>query len=105
MGWLHHLWYGYFVPSLWGNGPEAIFQTVLYGAIALIFVPPLRHFVERHVKSIHEKLDHQHQERIDQADHHHKEALALARKHHAEHMVALSKPAPGQARNEKGRFT
>lgn len=66
--WLHHLWFTYFVPSLWGNGPEAIVQTVAYGAAAVVLIPPVRKFVARHVrdikehvtgetKALHEKLD------------------------------------------------
>lgn len=98
----HHVWYGYFVPSLWGNGPEAIFQTVLYGLIALAVVPPFRHWFERHIKSIHEKLDHQHEEHLTLMAHHHKEAMALARKHHAEHLVALG--STKNMRDAKGRF-
>ena len=55
---MSNLWFGYAWPSIKGNGPEAIFQTVLYGAIAIIFVPPIRRwFVEEH-KKIHAKLDH-----------------------------------------------
>lgn len=67
--WLHGVWFGYFLPSLLGNGPEALVQTIVYGAIALIFIPPVRRWMARHVDSIkahitaehdavHEKLDH-----------------------------------------------
>ena len=69
VNWLHELWFGYFWPSLQGNGPEALVQTVVYGAIALVFIPPVRRFVARHVEAIkahvtaehahlHAKLDH-----------------------------------------------
>lgn len=84
-----------------GNGPEALQQVVLGAVLLAVFVPPIRHWFERHIKSLHDKLDHQHQERIDQAAHHHKEALALARKNHAEHMVALESKSN---RDSKGRF-
>lgn len=71
MNWLHSLYFGYLLPSLYGNGPEAIAQTVLYGAIALIFVPPIREWFERHYHSIkehataeadklHARIDHTH---------------------------------------------
>lgn len=72
MNWLHHLWFGYFVPSLWGNGPEAIVQTVLYGAAALFLIPPVRRWFMAHVvehlkqhittetQALHVKLDEAH---------------------------------------------
>jgi hypothetical protein len=52
------LYYGYLWPSLKGNGPEAIAQTVLYGAIAVLVVPAARAFITRHVGDLHDKLDH-----------------------------------------------
>lgn len=45
MHWLYTLWYGYAWPSLKGNGPEAVIQTVAYGAIALALVPVVRRFI------------------------------------------------------------
>ena len=58
MNWLYTLWFGYFWPSLKGNGPEALVQTVVYGLIAYAFVPVFRKFINSHMKSIHRKLDH-----------------------------------------------
>ena len=58
--WGHHLWFAYFVPSLWGNGPEAIVQTVVYGVAAAILIPPVRHWFEGHIKALHEKMDTSH---------------------------------------------
>lgn len=98
---LHHLWFGYFVPSLWGNGPEALFQTVLYGLIALVFVPPIRHWAERHVKAIHDKLDHHHEMMLQQAESHHEEHMALVQKHHEAVLAAVK---PGPKRDARGRF-
>jgi len=81
----HHLWFGYFVPSLWGNGPEALVQTVVYGTLALVLVPPVRKWVERHVKAhfdqlharldkekteLHAKLDSAHQKLSHIIEHH-----------------------------------
>ena len=69
MHWLYVLWYGYAWPSLKGNGPEALVQTVVYGAIAYAIVPPFRKWVNGHFKrvqethdSIHAKLDAHHAE-------------------------------------------
>ena len=80
---ISYVWFQYFWSSLKGNGPEALAQTVLYAAIALIFVPPVRRYVNNHVKSIHERLER-----------HHKEAMDLARQHHREHLAALKPKEP-----------
>jgi hypothetical protein len=64
--------------------------------IMSLFWPRARHaieaFAKRHVKSIHDKMDDQHQEHLDLISHHHKEALALARKNHAEMLAAKVLP-------------
>ena len=39
------LWFNYFWPSLKGNGPEALVQTVVYGGIAVLLVPVVRRFM------------------------------------------------------------
>ena len=44
------LWYGYNWPSLKGNGPEAIDQTIVYAAIGLMLYPPLRKWSRRELK-------------------------------------------------------
>ena len=56
--WLHTQWFGYFWPSDKGNGPEAIQQTLVYGLIAAILIPPVRHFFKRHFEKLHSKMDH-----------------------------------------------
>ncbi len=109
MHWLYHLWFGYFVPSLWGNGPEAVVQTFLYSAAAVLLIPPVRKWFTGHMKKLHQKLDNatklarqHHQELLDQQQAHHDEALALARAHHAEHMATLKKQtAPRKPRGLK----
>jgi len=73
MNWLHELWFSYFWPSLQGNGPEALVQTIVYGAIAVAIWPPAREaikrFTQRHANELkahvvaeqshlHAKLDH-----------------------------------------------
>lgn len=50
MTWLHTLWFNYFWPSLQGNGPEALMQTVVYGAAGFLLGVSSRR--------LHAKLDH-----------------------------------------------
>ena len=102
MHWLSSLWFNYFWPSLKGNGPEAAVQTVLYATLAVVLIPPVRHFFKRHFESVHAKLDAHHKERTEQAERHHKAAMALARQHHFEHISALKPAANG--RDAHGRF-
>lgn len=68
--WGHHLWFAYFVPSLWGNGPEALVQTVVYATAAVILIPPFRKWVVGHFTKLHEKLDLAH-EKMDHIIEHH----------------------------------
>jgi hypothetical protein len=71
--WASNLWFGYTWPSLKGNGPEALVQTIVYAGVAVILIPPVRKaiekFAKRHVNAIkahvsaehdalHEKIDH-----------------------------------------------
>lgn len=58
MHWLWVLYFDYVWPSIKGNGPEAVVQTLVYGALAVIFIPPVRHWAERETKKLHAKLDH-----------------------------------------------
>ena len=59
---LYVLWFGYFKPSLYGNGPEALIQTVVYAAVAVAVYPPLRKWAtqeERAMRAeLHSKVDH-----------------------------------------------
>ena len=62
---LNHIWFAYFWPSLMGNGPEALVQTVVYGLAAYLLIPPFRRWINAHFKAQHEanaalhaKLDH-----------------------------------------------
>lgn len=79
MHWLWTLWYGYTYPSLRGNGPEAIVQTLVYAAIAFVLVPPVRKYINAHVKSLHDKLDAHHAEHLDLLKKQHKSHLAAIR--------------------------
>ena len=57
---LHRIWFDYFWSSDKGNGPEAIQQTILYGAIAAVLIPAVRHFVKKEFNSVHEKIEEVH---------------------------------------------
>ena len=72
MGTVGYVWFRYFVPSLWGNGPEAIVQTVGYAVIGALLMPPVRRWLSRvkdeikdHVSgenaALHAKLDMAHE--------------------------------------------
>ena len=93
MNWMTNLWFNYFWPSLKGNGPEALVQTVAYAVggflLSYVFIPQVRKFVNGHVKSFHDKLDAQHLARMNQAERHHAEAMKKADDHHDAHMKAL----------------
>ena len=72
LNWCHYMWFGYFWPSLKGNGPEAIAQTVVYGVIGYAVYPPFRNWVNRRFSSLHEKHDDLHA-KIDHIITHHPE--------------------------------
>lgn len=55
---MSNLWFSYFWPSLKGNGPEALVQTVLYAGIAALVWPPARRWFKREYQEVHAKLDH-----------------------------------------------
>ena len=59
---LYILWYGYAWPSLKGNGPEALIQTIAYAAIAVAVYPPLRKWATKEERAmraeLHRKVDH-----------------------------------------------
>ena len=59
---LYILWFGYTWPSLKGNGPEALAQTVAYAAVAVAVYPPLRKWATKEERAmraeLHSKMDH-----------------------------------------------
>ena len=55
---MHTLWFGYFWPSLKGNGPEAIAQSVVYALAGYVLIPPFRKWVNSGFQGLHEKVDH-----------------------------------------------
>ena len=67
--WLTTLWFGYTWPSLQGNGPEALVQTIVYGLIALVFVPPIRKWFKREYDKVHAKIEQGHAELHAKLDH------------------------------------
>ena len=52
------LWFDYGYPSLKGNGPEALVQTIVYGMIAFAVYPPLRKWAKRETEHLHAKVNH-----------------------------------------------
>ena len=65
------LWFDYGYPSLKGNGPEAIIQTIVYGMIAFAVYPPLRKWAKRETEHLHAKVDrltHLHEDLHDKVD-------------------------------------
>ena len=57
LNWLHYMWFSYFWPSLKGNGPEAIVQTVTYAAIGYLVYPPFREWINSHFNAVHARHD------------------------------------------------
>lgn len=68
-GWLHNLWFNYAWSSDKGNGPEAIQQTILYGTIAAVLIPAVRHFVKREFDKVHAKIETEHAKIHAKLDH------------------------------------
>ncbi len=99
LNWVHgtffHAWhflYGQIQLTNWvGN---IVAGVVTFITLTLVW-PKFRHLVERAigVTSLHEKLDQQHKERLEQASKHHQAAVLLAKTHHEAHMKALQPPA------------
>jgi hypothetical protein len=59
---IYTLWFGYIWPSLKGNGPEALVQTIVYAGVAVAIYPPLRDWAKREAEKFHatEKADREH---------------------------------------------
>lgn len=82
--WLPDLYFGYTWPSLKGNGPEALAQTIVYGAVAAILVPAVRHFLAREFEKVHHKIDHVHETMVF---HHEERKAAMEELHdHLHHL-------------------
>lgn len=79
--WLADLWFGYAWPSDKGNGPEAIQQTILYAAAAVILIPPIRHWFGSWFHGLHAKLDAHHDEAAADRAHLHAKLDSLHRFH------------------------
>ena len=65
LNWLHYVWFAYFWPSLKGNGPEALVQTVVYAVVGYLFYPPFHNWINNWFAGVHEKTDLLH----DKLDH------------------------------------
>lgn len=51
-------WFVWIYPSLRGNGPEGLAQSLVYGMIAFAVYPPLRKWAKRETEHLHAKVDH-----------------------------------------------
>ncbi len=67
--WLSNLWFNYAWSSDKGNGPEALQQTLIYAAIAVVFVPVVRKFIAREFAKVHHSI-HMHGTEITAHLHH-----------------------------------
>ena len=54
---MHHIWFGYVEPSLYGNGPEDLIHTILALILAAIVIPQVRRFFQHGWERLHGKLD------------------------------------------------
>ena len=81
--WASNLWFGYTWSSLKGNGPEALVQTIVYGAIAIIFVPVVRRFIAHEFGKIHESI-HVHSVEAQAHLHHIAEWMELPKFEHSD---------------------
>jgi len=99
--WLHgtffHAWHFVYGQIQLTNWVGNIVAGVVTFIVLTIVWPKFRKVVTRAigVTSLHDKLDAQHRERLEQAAKHHQAAILLAKSHHEAHMKALEdKPAP-----------
>ena len=58
MNWLYTFYFGYWWPSLKGNGPEDVTSLIVAGVLTSIFVPRVRHWWVAREEHLHAKLDH-----------------------------------------------
>lgn len=54
---MSNFWFGYWWPSIKGNGPEDLTSLVIVGVVTAIFVPKVRAWWIAREKAVHEKLD------------------------------------------------
>jgi hypothetical protein len=87
--WLPSLWFGYAWPSDKGNGPEALQQTILYAAIALLLIPAVRHFLAREFGKVHAKIDAVH---ATVKEHHEQATEERAAQRALSHHIILNTP-------------
>ena len=75
------------------------FGNIVAGVVTFVVLtlvwPRFRHIVKRAigVTSLHDKLDRQHKEHLEQASKHHQAAILLAKSHHDAHMKAIQPPS------------
>ena len=59
MNWLHTLWFGYFYPSIKGNGPESLVELIALGIVGTYAGKWIKREVKQHqaaIKRLEEKL-------------------------------------------------
>jgi hypothetical protein len=56
--WLHGVWFGYFWPSLQGNGPEDLLSYLIIGGGVTLLGRKLLVKWREHHSHLHKKLDH-----------------------------------------------
>ena len=78
---LHHVWFSYVVPSLYGNGPEDLIRTAIAVTLAYVFIPQVRRFFLRGWDRLHKRFDglHESHDEIHDHLHHLTEQLGLER--------------------------
>jgi hypothetical protein len=86
--WPSNLWFNYGWSSDKGNGPEALQQTIVYAALALILIPPVRKFLQHEFHKVHAKIEAVH----ETVKEHHEEAKADREATHKmlHHVIASS---------------
>lgn len=89
---IHTLWFNYEVPSLYGNGPEAITELIIVGIISALLIPPIRRWIKSEFHKVHEKIDLGHKEIHERLDRSHERQDELLR--HVQHVIKHTKAIP-----------
>lgn len=55
---MSNLWFGYWWPSIKGNGPEDLTSLAITALIASVLYPPLRKWWKERERAVHAKIEH-----------------------------------------------
>jgi hypothetical protein len=66
---IYNFWYHYEVPSLYGNGPEAVTELIVVGIVTALLIPPIRKWIQGEFHKVHSKIDAGHAELHAKMDH------------------------------------